>query len=171
MTSKFGINVSFLILSLVLYSCASTHTYNFLVTNRECNCSEYSITDKKNGITYKFTASYSLEDEMLTTITMTVRNGSSKVLSFDQARVKVSSKRFPYRYNDKFVPFTAIELRPGETRAITLVGRAEITARPGWHRIAGEEMTVTIRGVRLGDNELSLEELHFVPVNPKLGSD
>jgi hypothetical protein len=155
------------VVSTFLAGCAP-HTYNFLVTNEDCKCSTYTVTDKENRITYVFTATYSLDDNMLTTITMRVRNGSDKVLSFNLAHVRVSSQRFDYRYNNKFVPFNPLAIGPGEKQEIQLVGQAEVKDNDEWLRIAGEKMTVTIRGIRLGDKELEIEDLEFVPVNPKL---
>ncbi len=131
----------------------------------------YVVRDRENKITYEFTANYSLDDDILTTITVKVENGSQKILSFDHARVKVSSKRFGYQFNDKFVPFSPVRIKPGGNRELTLVGRAEVEERDEWHRIAGEKMTVAIRGIRLGDDEIQVEEVQFVPANPKLGSD
>jgi hypothetical protein len=145
--------------------------YNFRVTNRGCDCTTYTLRDAKNKITYEFTATYSLDDNMLTTITMRVENQSRQTLSFDQGRVRVSSKRFAYRYNDKFIPFDPIEIKPGEAREITLVGQAPAEVRDEWSLIAGEQMTVTIRGVRLGNEELHVEDVHFVPINPKFETD
>jgi hypothetical protein len=155
------------VVSTLLAGCAP-HTYDFLVTNRDCNCSKYTINDKENRITYVFTATYSLDDNMLTTITMRVRNGSDKVLSFNLAHVRVSSQRFDYRYNNKFVPFNPLAIGPGEKQEIQLVGQVEVKDNDEWLRIAGEKMAVTIRGIRLGDKELQIEDLEFVPVNPKL---
>jgi hypothetical protein len=153
--------------SMLLVGCAP-HTYYFLVANQDCNCSTYTVKDKENRITYMFTATYSLDDNMLTTITMRVMNGSDKDLSFNLARVRVSSERFDYRYNNKFVPFNPLAIGPGEKQEIQLVGQAEVKDNDEWLRIAGEKMTVTIRGIRLGDKELQIEDLEFVPVNPKL---
>jgi hypothetical protein len=154
--------------STLLVGCGSTHVYDFLATNGDCNCSRYIVKDKENRITYEFTATYSLDDNMLTTIAMKVVNGSQKVLSFDLARVRVSSNRFDYRYNNKFVPFNPLEIRPGEQNEIVLIGQAEVKEGDTWLRIAGEKMVVTIRGIRLGEKELQIEDLQFVPVNPKL---
>jgi hypothetical protein len=155
------------VVSTLLAGCAP-HTYDFLVTNRDCNCSTYTVKDKENRITYVFTATYSLDDNMLTTITMNVMNRSDKVLSFNLAHVRVSSERFDYRYNNKFVPFNPLTIGPGEKQEVQLVGQAEVKDSDEWLRIAGEKMVVTIRGIRLGDKELQIEDLEFVPVNPKL---
>jgi hypothetical protein len=154
--------------SVLLAGCATTHAYDFLVTNGDCNCSKYTVRDKENRITYEFTATYSLDNSMLTTITMKVVNGSRKVLSFDLARVRVSSNRFEYRYNNKFVPFNPLKINPGEENEIVLLGQADVKEGDEWLRIAGEKMVVTIRGIRLGDKEVQIEDLRFVPVNPKL---
>jgi hypothetical protein len=99
---------------------------------------------------------------------MRVVNDSRKVLSFNHARVRVSSNRFDYRYNNKFVPFNPLEIPPGEQNEIVLTGQAEVKEGDAWLRIAGEKMVVTIRGIRLGDKEVQIEDLQFVPVNPKL---
>lgn len=160
-----------LMIALFITSCASTHTYDFRVVNRDCNCSKYTIRDAKNRIAYEFTANYSLDDEMLTTITVRIENRSRNTLTFDQARVRVSSKRFGYQYNDKFLPFNPIKINPGESQEMSLVGRADVKEKDEWHLIAGEKMTVTIRGIRSGEDELSLEDVEFVPVNPKLADD
>jgi hypothetical protein len=156
------------LVSTFLVGCASTHVYDFLATNGDCNCSKYVVKDKENRIRYEFTATYSLDDNMLTTITMRVVNDSRKILSFDHARVRVSSNRFEYRYNNKFIPFNPLEIRPGEQNEIVLIGQAEVKEGDAWLRIAGEKMVVTIRGIRLGDKEVQLEDLQFLPVNPKL---
>jgi len=161
-----------LLLSIVAlpFGCApTTRIYNYRVTNKDCNCFTYVIRDRKYNIGYTFTANYTLRNEIVTTIKLNVENGSQKVLTFEHGRVRVSSERFDYQYNNKFIPFDPISIKPGGSAEITLMGRADVHEEDEWRRIAGERMTVTINGIRLGDEEIRLEEVEFVPTNPKLG--
>ena len=79
----------------------------------------------------------------------------------------VSSKNINYQYNNKFLPLPDLVVPPGHSEDLDLDGK-EVTASPTWKKIAGEQMTLTLKGMRLGDNMLGTQVVTFVPENPML---
>ena len=45
----------------------------------------------------------------------------------------------------------------------------EMTDHDDWHKIAGEQLTITIRGMRLAMREVTSQSVTFVPENPIIG--
>ncbi len=161
--------LSFFIVTFLLASCTPS-IYSYRIVNDNCNCFTYVFNDREHQILYEFSATYTLHDAMETTITLTVINNGREQLYFDHARVRVSSQNFPYRYNGKFIPFAPLVIPTRRSETVTLVGHAEIPKENEWHLIAGEQLTVTIKGIRWGEKEIPLDEIVFIPANPKLGS-
>jgi hypothetical protein len=46
-----------------------------------------------------------------------------------------------------------------------------VTGVEDWHKIAGEQLTITVKGVRLAMKELPQQLVTFIPQNPKLGKE
>ena len=106
-------------------------------------------------------------DGILTSIEIQFFNSSTDTLFLNVASVRVSSRNISYQYNDKFVPLPSIQIAPNRSDVVTLSGR-DINGEDGWHKIAGERLSVTIKGVRLGRIQMSEQEVRFVPENPNL---
>ena len=56
---------------------------------------------------------------------------------------------------------------PGDTRSIQFSGN-DVTGVNDWNKIAGEQLTITLRGIRLGTKELRQQSVTFVPENPMM---
>jgi len=158
-----------LICVLVVSGCATNYAsfYAYRAISENCNCEEYWVADKQNKIGYLFQAHYRMEDGIVTSIDVKFVNNTKETLTLDHGAVKVSSRNFAYQYNDKFIPLPLLTIRPGGSDEVHLSGR-EVSAKDDWNKIAGERLTVTIRGVRLGDRELPEQAARFVPENPKI---
>jgi len=72
-----------------------------------------------------------------------------------------------------FVPFAAMVLvffvvnQIAVSLAVYLT--TDIPLREAWNKIAGEQLKVTIQGLRAGSHDLRPQTVIFVPENPKLG--
>ena len=44
----------------------------------------------------------------------------------------------------------------------------EVTDAPTWNKIAGVQLTLTLKGMRMGENVLGTQVVTFVPENPML---
>ena len=154
---------------LISFSCATTRTssYVYRVINNECNCLEYHTVDKKNKIAYLFRGTYSMNEGMSTTIDIEFTNRSNDTLSLELGAVKVSSRNISYQYNDKFLPLPSLVIPPQHSEVVQLTGKST-DVEENWHKIAGEQLTLTLRGLRLGRMALPETAVVFVPENPKL---
>jgi hypothetical protein len=148
---------------IALSGCSSYYAYR--AVNEDCNCEEYILHD--GAIEYRFHAEYEMHDGVATTIEIELFNGSNEKLSLDLAEAKVSSRNIAYQYKDKFLPLPSLTVGPHSSDVVKLKGK-EISGEDNWHEIAGERMTVTIKGLMLGQNILKEQNITFVPVNPKL---
>jgi hypothetical protein len=81
--------------------------------------------------------------------------------------VMVSSKNVDYQYNNRFIPLPDMAILPGGSERLDLDGK-EVTSAPSWRRIAGEQLTLTLKGMRLGEKTLEKQVVTFVPENPML---
>ena len=108
-----------------------------------------------------------MHDGIATTIEIEIFNNSNEKLSLDLAEAKVSSRNIAYQYKDKFLPLPSLTVGPHSSDVVKLIGK-EISGEDNWHEIAGERMTVTIKGLMLGQKMLNEQSVTFVPVNPKL---
>ena len=141
--------------------------YSYRAVSDNCNCEEYWVADKQNKIGYLFQAHYRMDDGIATSIDVKFVNNTKETLMLDRGAVKVSSRNFSYQYNDKFIPLPSLTIQPGRSEVVHLSGR-EVSAKDNWNKIAGERLTVTIKGVRLGERELPEQTASFVPENPKI---
>jgi len=143
------------------------YSYTYRVITRDCRCDEYSTLDSIDRIEYRFHASYMMDAGILTTIEIDVRNNANETLRFDHATAKVSSRNIAYQYNDRFLPLPDLTILPRNSETITLLGK-ETTGKDDWHEIAGEQLTITIRGLQLGEKEVKMQSVTFVPENPMM---
>jgi hypothetical protein len=119
-------------------------------------------------VRYEFAAAYEIGDEFVTRIALTVYDDGKAGLTFTDAYVRVSSRNVSFQYNDRFVPLATDPIAAQSSRTITLVGRAAPKGPDPWRAVAGEELVVTIRGIRYGAHTLGARSVTFVPRNPKL---
>ena len=161
---------SFLLVSVVIAGCASNSgmiPYN--VTTRNCSCERFEVKDADVPVSYLFSAWYRVDEVITTRIVVDLMNQSEDTLDLSLANIKVSSRNIPYTYNDKFIPIQIHQVLPGEKRTLTLNG--ESVKRDGtdpWLKIAGEELVVTLKGMRMRFRTLNSLVVTFVPQNPKL---
>ena len=154
--------------AVAMAGCMTTgHIYPYRAVSENCNCEEYWVADKQNKVGYLFQAHYRMEDGIVTSIEIKFVNNSIEPLRLDRGAVKVSSRNISYQYNDKFIPLTSMTILPNQSDVVQLTGR-EVSAKDDWNKIAGERLTVTIKGIRVGDRELPEQSASFVPENPKL---
>lgn len=138
----------------------------YRAVNDGCNCEEYRTRDGE--VEYLFRANYRMRSGILTSIEIELINHSNTdTLSTDVASTKVSSRNVSYQYNDRFLPMPSILIVPRERDVIRLQGK-EVTGVDDWHKIAGEQLTLTIKGILIGKKQLKQQQLTFVPENPKL---
>jgi hypothetical protein len=103
----------------------------------------------------------------MTSIDILFMNRGKDTLLLYSGGVKVSSKNVNYQYNNRFVPLPFMVVAPGRSERVVLTGK-DIGGQDDWNKIAGERMTVTIRGIRLGETRLPEVSVEFIPENPKL---
>jgi hypothetical protein len=141
--------------------------FGYLVQNDDCRCAEYSTADPDFPVHYRFAATYRMEKGFITSISIHFDNRSRDTLFLDGGAVMVSSRNIDYQYNDKFIPLPDMIVPPGDSEDLDLDGK-EVTATPTWKKIAGERLTLTLKGLRLGETTLGRQVVTFVPENPML---
>jgi len=110
-----------------------------------------------------------VDEGIATRVEIDIRNGSTDTLDLSLAYVRISSRNVPYRYNDKFLAVTIPSVGPGRAERLTLEGEAEnLPTEDPWRAIAGEEVTITLKGLRMGGRSLKPQVIRMVPHNPKL---
>jgi hypothetical protein len=142
-------------------------TFGYLVQNEGCRCEEYTASDKKYPVGYTFRATYRMEEGFITSISIRFENRGVDTLHLDPGSVMVASKNVDYQYNNRFIPLPDMVIPPGESEELKLDGK-EVTTAPSWRKIAGEQLTLTIKGMRLGEKILDKQVVTFVPENPML---
>lgn len=150
----------------LLSGCAPSYLYKAVTNN--CNCEEYSVRGSTYPIQYVFRARYRMDEGLVTRIEIDVRNEGPDTILLHTGSVRISSRNVAYQYNNRFVPLPFLILRPGRSETLTLTGR-DITGEEDWLKIAGERMTITLRGIRVKETPLPDVSVEFVPDNPKLG--
>lgn len=143
-------------------------TFDYTASNDDCRCKEYKVVDKM-GVEYVFTANYRVDNSVVTKVVIEFRNTSAKdSLRLDPGVVKISSRNVAYQHNDMFLPLPDMRLGPGRSDKLELNGRDVQGGADEWNKIAGEQLTVTIKGMRLGKRTLSQQTVTFVPDNPRM---
>ncbi len=146
---------------------SADRTYTYRVINDDCNCSDYHTADPDYPVSYRIHADYRMESGLLAHIVIEVDNKAKDTVYLGQGTVRVSSLNMSFQYNNRFVALPAMTIPPGKSEEVKLSGK-EITGENNWHKIAGEQMTLTIKGLLLGNNELQTQKITFVPENPYL---
>jgi len=142
--------------------------YAYRITTDACNCETFTAQDPEYRVEYRFTASYTMNDGIATTVQIDLTNRSSDTLFLDQATAKVNSRNISYMYNNKFLPLPMLVIPPGGSNSVTLNGKDRVDDND-WHKIAGEQMTVTLKGLREGAREIPPRDVTFIPENPMIG--
>lgn len=143
----------------------------YRVANDGCDCEHYVAVDSVARIVFEFTGTYRVDEGVTTKIMMTIRNQNHDTLDLSLASVKIASRNLSYRYNDKFLPMGIIAVLPGDRQTVTLVGDSPLREEVDpWLSIAGEELVLTLRGMRIQGNLLAPRVIRFIPKNPKLPS-
>ena len=155
---------------IVVAGCgSSTALYPYRVMNDNCDCEQFRVTDGKAHIVYSFSGAYHVNGGIRTRITLSIRNDNGDTLDLSLAYVKILSRNIPYRYNGKFLPVTIANVPPRTERTLSLEGEVdEVKESDPWLAIAGEELVVTIEGMRMNGKTLATQVIRFVPHNPKL---
>jgi hypothetical protein len=144
-----------------------SHTYPYRVSNDRCECREF--TDSTHHITYRYAARYTVGSRIRTEIDVQIINNGRDTLSLAEAFVKVASRNVPYPENNRYLPVGVRFVPPQGTRTLTLTGEYAAQGDEDlWHRIAGEEMIVTMEGLTIGAERLTKQEVQLVPENPYL---
>ena len=145
--------------------------YPYRVTNDDCRCQVFRISDARANVLYSFSGVYSVDDGIVTKISVAIKNNNADTLDLSVAYVKIVSRNVPYRYNNKFLPITIGNIPPGGQRILTLEGEVgELGMDDPWLAIAGEELVASIQGMRIAGKTIAPQTVRFVPHNPKLSS-
>ena len=142
----------------------------YRVTTDNCQCERYTMKDRSLPVQYEVAAAYEIEGEFITRINVTVFNRGTEMVDFTDAYARVTSRNVPFQYNKKFVPLTAEPVAPQGERTIELVGRAAPRTSDPWLAVAGEELVLTVKGIKYGSRTLAEQSVSFVPRNPKLAN-
>ena len=87
------------------------------------------------------------------------------------AYVRIASRNIPYKMNNKSLPVGILSIPPNEEKLLVLNGEVEsLSTEDPWRAIAGEELTVTLKGMKRGVRTVAPQVIRFVPHNPKLSS-
>lgn len=142
-------------------------SFTYLAQNEGCRCEAYTVSDKKFPVRYTFRATYRMEGGFITSVRISVENRGRDTVFLDPGLVMVSSKNITYQYNNMFLPLPALVILPGDSEDLDLNGK-EVTGSPTWKKIAGEQLTLTLKGMRMGEDVLGTQVVTFIPENPML---
>ncbi len=160
-----GVRYIILAGTLLLSSC--NQSYIYLIKNDNCNCRKYTYRDVQHHFTIICEAQYKVTDRIETTISLDFENNSNDTLDLRLASVSVKSENVHYEYNGKFLSLPYIVVLPGDSYEMTLNGRDTNAEEHPWYRIAGEQITVTIQRLVIGNVNLDPIVVTMIPVNPK----
>lgn len=156
---------------MMILLCSCSRTYPYLFTDGGCHCERFVIEERAEGLRYTYMARYSVRDGISTTVSITIENIGHDTLDLSHSYVAVHSRNVPYRYNGRSLPVTIPFVAPGKSETITLEGHVERSVvRDPWLVIAGEEVVVTLKGMRIKGREIPGRRVTLVPVNPRLES-
>ncbi len=142
----------------------------YRIMNDSCSCERYTVKDPRSPVDYSVEAGYRIDGTITTQITLTIRNASADTLDLSLAAAQVSSRNVPYTYNNRFLPLQRGLVLPGGEETITLKGTTTgPEAGDPRLKMAGEELVLTLKGLRLGSTTLATQAIRFVPVNPQFG--
>ena len=140
----------------------------YLATTNGCQCAVYSWTDPRHKVRFDVSAKYAIDGEFVTRVDLEIRNEGNETLKFTDGYFQIASRNVPFRYNKKMLPLSGTSMAPGEHQTFNLSGSAKPAAPNLWYLIAGEELTVTVTGIRAGSQTVDPLVVTFVPKNPKL---
>ena len=160
--TRLGLAVLFSVLS----SC--THSYPYHVSNENCSCEEYTFSEKEYNVSYQIRAEYRIDDAIITTIELEIFNNGKDTVLLDLGAVKISSRNIAYQYNDRFVPFPARKISPHRSDILIFEGHDNHPEENERLKIAGEQLTLTLKGIYAGTRRLSEHSITFIPYNPYL---
>jgi len=155
-----------LVVPFILSSCTSSYPY--LVLTENCNCERYVHRDPEHKLEVAVSGTYRVSDRVFSSITISFDNRSRDTLSLRQAYLKGTSENVHYQFNGRFQPMPYVLVPPGTTYALTLEGADIDDVKEPWNRIAGERVTLEMRGLLLGQEVLAPIVVTLVPTNPKL---
>jgi hypothetical protein len=168
MISRFALPVFAVSAAMVLQQCGGVlHTYLYRATNGNCNCEEYRMVDERSGVEMRFRASYVMNHGVATTVEIEFINRSRDTLSLDPGVAKITSRNVGYRFNDKFIPLPHLIIPPSRSDHVVMHG-TDVAQEDDWNKIAGEQLTVTLKGISLGLSTMPQQSVTFIPENPKL---
>ncbi len=162
---RFPVLLAVLVLGL-LEGCAARYAFVMMTGDREVK--SCTVVDTLHAITYRYDASYRVGDVVTSRIVLEIVNGGRKELSLGNGRIRITSRNVDYEMNGRFIPLPDIIVGPHSETTLTFTGTGRRRVEEPWRQIAGEQMTVTLRGLLLGGREIPGHEVRFVPVNPKL---
>jgi hypothetical protein len=141
----------------------------YLATTNNCNCSVYVWQDPHSRVRYEVKAKYAIADEFSTRIELGVRNEGNADVNLDDAYFRIDSRNVPFRYNNMMLPLSGGKtIGPRSEQTFDLVGTAKAQVPSLWHLVAGEQLTLTVTGLRIGGKQLDQFVVTFIPRNPKL---
>ena len=146
---------------------SSRAVYTYRVVNNDCNCEQFQLTDEVAHVSYSFSGVYSVRGVISTRLTLSIRNDNSDTLDLSLSYIRVSSRNIPYRYNGRFLPVAIPGVPPATQRTLSLDGEVdEVNGSDPWLALAGEELVLTIQGMRMKGKVLTTQVVRFVPQNP-----
>ena len=154
-------------LAIIAGGCSASRTYSYRIITNDCNCEEFRARDRSNKIEYLFRAHYRMQGGIITNIEVEIFNHNRDTLFLDQGSAILSSRNMNYQYNNKMIPLPHLVIEPLRSDVVAMNG-SDISGDEDWNKIAGEQLTLTLRGIRLGVKTLSQQTVTFVPENPKL---
>lgn len=157
-----------LVVPFILISCTSSYPY--LVLTEDCNCERYVYRDPQHKLHVEVSGIYRVSDRVFSSIAISFSNQGGDTLSLRQAYLKGTSENVHYQFNGRFQPMPYDLVLPGQTVTVTLEGTDTDDVEEPWHKIAGERVTLEIRGLLLGQEFLAPILVTLVPANPKLSS-
>lgn len=158
----------FAVPALFLAACSSTHPY--LVTNENCFCEEYTYRDEQAKFSVDVKAVYEVGDQVTSIVELRFRNHAGDTLDLRQTFIRGTSKNVRYQFNDRFQPLPHVAVPPGRSYTMVMQGSdTEVVAEP-WHKIAGEQVTIELRGMLVGGKPVNPVVLIMIPRNPKFGA-
>ncbi len=149
---------------VLLAGCSSSYPY--VITNDNCYCERYLYRYPHGAISIEVEAKYAVNDRISSSISLTFHNASRDTLDLRQAFIKGTSRNVRYAANDRFLPLPFVLVPPGGSYSITLEGtEPEVHPNP-WHRIAGEQVVLELKGLLLGGKLFDSIIITMIPRNP-----
>jgi hypothetical protein len=154
-----------MVLAVVLAAgCSSSHPY--LITSENCYCERYLFRHPKHPVSVEVEAKYAVNERIRSSISLTFYNASHDTLDLRQAFIKGTSRNVRYAANDRFLPLPFIVIPPGGSYSMMLEGtEPEVHPNP-WHRMAGEQVVLEIKGLLFGGRNIERIVITMIPRNP-----